>query len=470
MASNDASTSQARQEFQYSSTVDGLLKNVYLPALNNVTFHATPLMEMFGDFGGQIDFAANKIIKAFKTQGAGGFGGISEGGDWVTGRNQKGFQGFERIKYLNAYVSLTGPAARTVRNGEGGYVDAISSAMDDTLKQARMQMERIIGGKGNGELTRVTIADIAEAAMTVGEYLPITDVASSSTYDATAHTHTGVAGKGGYSPVQWLQDGMIVDLVADAEFDGTMNTADLIGPFEIDKVDYAAGTFAIKNYSATKNISSLMAAADTWVVVLQDSYGDAESAGDPDGNVDACLEPNGLENLVDDTTAIWGCARATYPRALKSKVVAAAGAELDEELMMGWILDMVNIQQSVPTVCVVDPKSRLKYFSNRKEDRRFDMPVIDTPFGFRSTGVVIDQYTLMLQSLSSLKPGTLYMLNTGAFKFVKATNGFEWVTNGLGGIFQNKEGSDNLYASAINYMNFVCEDPKGQLKVTGLAY
>ncbi len=56
---------QIRQDYQYSASVDGLLKNVYIPALNNTTFHATPLMEMFGDFGGVIDFASNKIIKGY---------------------------------------------------------------------------------------------------------------------------------------------------------------------------------------------------------------------------------------------------------------------------------------------------------------------------------------------------------------------------------------------------------------------
>lgn len=448
MATNTIpTTGQTRMDFQASTTLDGLLKNVYIPALNNVTFHATPLMEMFGDFGGTIDFAGNKIIKAFKTQGAGGFGGIAEGGDWVASRNQKGFQGFERIKYLNAYVSLTGPAARTVRQGEAGYVDALSSAMDDTLKHARMQMERIIGGRGNGVLCEATITDADLVA-------------------STPNSCTGVAGTyGGYTPVQWLQDGMVVDVQRTIGTDTTIKEA------VISSVDYATGTFVITPKSGSTTLT--LSAKSTIYLVLANAYGQREVDGvleQGNSTETGCLEPNGLANLVDDQTQIWGHARSSYPWALKSKVVAAGSAELDEELMMGWILDMVNIQQSVPNVCVVDPKSRLKYFSNRKEDRRFDMPVIDTPFGFRSTGVVIDQYTLMLQSLSSLTPGTLYMLNTNAFKFAKATNGFEWVTDGLGGVFRQKEGSDNLYASAINYMNFVCEDPKGQMKVTGLSY
>ena len=38
-ASNTVSTTnQVRQDYQYSATVDGLLKNVYLPMLNNTTF------------------------------------------------------------------------------------------------------------------------------------------------------------------------------------------------------------------------------------------------------------------------------------------------------------------------------------------------------------------------------------------------------------------------------------------------
>lgn len=440
-----AAGQQYRQGYQFSASVEGLLKNVYLPALNNVTFHATPLLEMFGDFGGKIDFAGNKIIKAFKHQGAGGFGAIPEGGAWVTPKMQKGFQGFERIKYLNAYCSLTGPAARTVKEGAGAYVDAISSAMDDTLKFARQQMERIIGGDGTGVLAEWT---------TAADAVDITSSGVSVTFDV---------GTGGYSPCQFLAEGMLVDIYE------TLGTAMTNGAGAVvTNVDYKAGTATITS-TGTVTLTN----ATKVYLVLKGAY---DTQAEVDGGINdattSCGEPNGLGGLVSATATdlIWGLNRDTYPWALRSSVEAAAGAELDEELLMLWILDMVNIKQSVPNVLVTSPKARLKYFSNRKEDRRFDTPIIDTPFGFRSTGVVIDQYTLMLQSLTSLAPDTLYMLNTGAFKFAKATDGFEWVTNDAGGYFRQKEGSDNMYASAVNYMNFVCEDPKGQFKATGLAY
>jgi len=461
MASNIVSTvDQTRQDFQ-ASAADGLLKNVYIPALNNTTFHATPLIEMFGEFGGSIDFTGNKIIKAFKYQGAGGFGAISEGGDFVQGRDQKGFQGYERIKRLNAYFSLTGPAARTVKAGEGAYVDAISSGMDDTLRLAKMQMERMIGGSGNGELCRFTIGAINEAAMVTGEYVKI--VAGATDTTPVALTATG----GAYSAVQWLQEGLRVHLVKAAEFDGVMNTVDLTGPFEVSLVDYAAGTFALK-YVGTVNLDiASKLASDDAVIVLENSYGQIES--DYGTTADSCLEINGLGNLVSATGTVWGKTRTDYPHSLKSVIKPAGSAELDEELLMQWVLDLVNYKQSIPNVLVTDPRSRLKYFSNRKEDRRFDTTVIDTMFGFKSIGVVIDQYSLMLQSLTSLAPGTLYMLNTNAFKFAKATNGFEWIQDGSS-ILRNKEGSDNVFATAINYINFVCEDPKGQLKATNIAY
>ena len=469
-ASNVQSTiDQTRQSHQYSATVDGLLKQVYIPALNNTTFHATPLMEMFGEFGGTIDFAANKIIKAFKHQGAGGFGGISEGGDFVKGRNQTGFQGAERIKYLNAFFSLTGPAARTVRGGAGSFVDAISSSMDDTLKLARMQMERMAGGSGNGEVARFTNGATDEAAIANGEYFMKIAGASSSTYTDAKNLLTGIVGAGAYTPVQWMQPGLRVQLVLQSELDGTVPSTDIYGPFEVGNVDYTAATFNLKYVgSSTLNISDL--ASDDVSITLEGAYGQVEAAGTT--TADQCLELNGLYNLVDDGTTyanIWGLARSTYSHALKSTTIAAAGAELDEELLIGWILDLVNVKQSVPNVLVTDPKSRLKYFSNRKEDRRFDMTVMDSMFGFRSIGVVIDQYSLLLQSLSSLQPGTLFMLNTEAFKYAKATSGFQWIEDG-GQILRNKETSDSMFGTAINYCQFVCEDPKGQLKATGLSY
>jgi hypothetical protein len=466
-------TEQVRQDFQHSATVEGLMKNVYLPALNDTTFHATPLLDMFGQFGGTVDFKANKIIKAFKYQGAGGFGGISEGGDFVKGRNQKGFQGHERIKYLNAFVSLTGPAAKTVMAGAGGYVDALSSSMEDTLKLARMQMERIIGGAGNGELCQFTIPDaVTEAALASGEYIPITGASSTTEVMQTA------TGGGAYTFVQWLQPGMRVNLIPTANFDADVTTAEHVldsnsarAIFEVGSVDRANNQFSLKNVSAssaTVNLESY----DNGVlhVVLENAYGEIETDGGETS--DYCLEPNGLMNLIDDGdtySTIWGRTRSSYAHSLKSVVEDAGSAELDEELLMLWLLNLINITQSVPDVMVTDPKSRLKYFSNQKEDRRFNTQVITGPFGMRSVGITIDQYTLMIQSLASLLPGTLLMMKAKDFSFVQATNGFEWLRNG-GEVWRRYEGRDAMFATAVSYTNFVCENPRGQFKATGLSY
>ena len=449
MATSDVNTASAvpqhRPDYQFSTSVRGLLKDVYIPALNNTTFHATPLLSMFGKFGGDITFVGNKIIKAFKTQGAGGFGGIPEGGSFVTNIHQKGFQGEERLRYLNAYMSLTGPAAATVRSGPGAYVDAVPDAMDDTLKKARQQMERIVGGAGNGTVASFTAAgDSVDAS--------------------TGASFTALAATGGYSPCQFLSEGMIVDVTDDEA--GTLvdgaNTQGMI----ISNVDYTAGTFTLK--AATGLTATLDSA--TQYITLENAFGDVDAEGTVTAN--SCLEPNGLTNLVDTTTyTSWGKTRATYAHALNSYVVAAADAELDEELLMGYMLDLVNLKQSTPNVLVVDPKSRVKFFSNRKDDRRLATSTIDTTFGFRSASVVIDNYTLLLQSLATLKPGTMFILNTNAFKFLQSpkTNGFNWIESG-GQILRPKEGSDAMFATAVNYMQFVCEDPKGQAKITGLSY
>ena len=469
-ASNEMNTTdQYRQSYQYSSTIDGLLKNVYLPALNNTTFQATPLLAMFGDFGGAIDFAGNKIIKAFKHQGAGGFGAISEGGDWVKGRKQKGFQGYENIKYLNAFFSLTGPAAKTVKSGQGAYVDAVSSAMDDTLKLAKMNMERMLGGKGDGELCTFVNAEITQVE--ASEYIGNTNGGSGTSFVAgTTLTALG----GAYMTNRWLQNGIRVNIVDDSDWDGTLAAADLDGPFEVGNVDYREGTFSLLN--VTETVLTL-ATAGSYHVILENSYGEVEEAGGTTDTDLKCLELNGLYNLVSDGssdgesnyTTIWNRPRASFPSSLKSMVELAAGAELDEELLMGWIQNLVHINEGVPNTLVTDPKSRLKYFGNHKEDRRFNTQVMEGPMGFRSLGVTIDEYNLMIHSLASLVPGTLMMIDVNSFKFAKATNGFIWNEEG-GRILHNYEGRDAMYATAVNYCQFLCEDPKGQFKATGLSY
>ena len=59
------------------------------------------------------------------------------------------------------------------------------------------------------------------------------------------------------------------------------------------------------------------------------------------------------------------------------------------------------------------------------------------------------------------------MINTEDFAFATMTNGYEWLTPG-GRILQQKEASDNQFATAVNYMQFVCYDPARQLKATGV--
>ena len=473
-ASNIVSTvDQTRQDFQFSTAVNGLLKNVYIDTLNNTTFHATPLTAMMGGMGGSLKFEGNKVIKAFKHQGAGGFGAISEGGNFVKGRNQKGFQGYERLKYLNAFFSLTGPAIATVMSGKGSYVDAVADAMDDTLLLSKMNMERMLGGAGTGEVARVTIPDaITETAMAVGEYVPLTG--ASSTTAAALSASSG----GAYSKCQWLQPGIRVNAVIDANFDSTMATDQFVltngsvrAVFEVGNVDYDAETFSLKNVSVAASTVNLETYDDdNWVLVLENAYGAIE---DPEGStIDQCLELNGLYNLIDDGdtySKIWNLTRSTYPDSLKSTVKAAASAELDEDLLIGYMLDLVNIKHSMPNVLVTDPKSRLKYFGNRKEDRRFDTTVMSSDFGYQRIGVQIDNYNLEVMSVASLVPGTLFMLDTADFRYAKATEGFKWIDGGTGAL-RPYEGSDAQFATAVNYCNLVCENPKGQLKVTGLAY
>ena len=435
------STDQDRQGFQYSTSVDGLMKNVYIPALNNTIFRGTPLMQMFGDFGGKFDFVGNKAIKAFKHQGAGGFGGIPEGGEFVTGRQQNGFQGAERLRYLNAFTSLTGPAAATVREGVGAYVDAISSSMQDTLDLASSQMERMLAGAGTALLCTFT-SDGTAVDSTTGDVM------------------TATAGTGGYSPVQHLREGMIVDVCDDAAGNVFSNGGDAI----VSAINYEDGEFTLKAASTSISLS-----ATTYYLTLANSYGDVEK----DGGVTAAksLEINGLYNLIDngDTyDTIWGLTRSTYPHSLQAIVKDANSAELDEELLIGYIMDLVNYKQNTPNVLVTDPKSRLNYFSNRKDDRRFNTTVIDTTFGFRSIGVALDNYELILQSLASMTPGTLFLMNTSDFSFAKATDGFKWLDDG-GRIFRNYESKDGIFATAVNYCQFVCENPNGHLKATDIS-
>ncbi|GAG36738.1 unnamed protein product, partial [marine sediment metagenome] len=124
--------------------------------------------------------------------------------------------------------------------------------------------------------------------------------------------------------------------------------------------------------------------------------------------------------------------------------------------------------QASPNLLLVSPRAMLKYFSNVKDDRRFNiMTAMEWVGGYTGLGIQLGNLKLMLTTVGSCPSQKMFIMNTNDFQFATMTNDFEWIADG-GQILRNKENSDNMFATAVNYLQFVCNDPGRQMKGYGI--
>lgn len=413
------------------AVLEGLLKDVYLEGLNDTIFNDPSLYVLF-ESSGNVDFMGDRIVKAFKTQKAGGTGVISEGGQWVASVAAKGQKGYEQIRYLNAYFEITNTALRTAKEGAGSFISEASSSIKDLMDNTKMDMDWQLGQKVDAQLATFTSPSSSQNIVSGG----------------TTYT---LDGGGGFFLAQYIRAGMRVDIYADATPTGT--SANTIKAVYVKAVDIAAGTVTL---SAAEGVS-LTASTKYRICPYGQKSGDGKRI-------------NSLFGLVNNTGTVWNLDRATNSF-LKSYVYEPGNsAELDEELLMNFLTIIKYQYQANPNALICSPKDFLTYFSNRTGERHFNTTTALTwTGGVTGMGITVGDRTMMLTQLSSIPQGDLFGINTGDFKFATQTNGYEWVTGAGGSILQQKEASDVKFATAVNALNFICEDPGRQARIKGLA-
>jgi hypothetical protein len=464
MATNAATTtSTVLSDLSNTTSYDGLLKDVYLPGLTDTVFNDPTFSALIQRSSNQIDYKGQRIIRAFKTQRAGGVGAFAEGGDFVSSVPQKGKQGYEQIKYLNAYFSLSGPVIKAAQQGEGSFVDIVSDSFDDMMNNAKNDFERQIVGEGTGLVCQWTDSDV-------------TGTGESTAYDMTGE---------GFFDTQHVIDGQKYEV---ATLDYTSESS------FIDRSTYDGTNYELTAYSHTKGSKKTGDTTRGTVVWSETVSGGTIAQNDYvlrskaylSGNTTSasCLEINGLQNLVSNATNmssntdgknestvtrylnIWNLSRLTYPYLASN--VKYVNAELDEEILLDYLMEQKYQYQADPNILVVSPRAMLKYFTNVKDDRRFNtMTALQWVGGYTGLGIQLGDKQLMLTTIGSMPDKKLFLLNTNDFAFAQMTNGYEWLGKG-GRILTQKEGSDNQFATAVWYGNFVCNDPEKQFKGYGI--
>lgn len=456
MASNVVSTTgSTRADMGESTVLTGVLKDVYLPGMTNTVYFDNKFTALIQSQAAKLDATGRRFVHAWDIQRAASFGPMAEGGDFRASVPVDAAQGTEWLKYTNGYVELTGPAVATVKAGEGSYVDIVSKHMTSMIQNAKMQTERMLMGQADGRLGDIG----ADSTVNSGSTMYI---------DGPAFFDTQFMERG--QEIEFHDDGVFGTIL---DFDGSTAYTSISSLTTGNKRTSSLGTIVI---SGTMDGGSQLTIGDH--ICLRGAYTST-----------TCLEPNGLMNLISDGstttstyigaestsnfTSIWGKTRTTAGNEYLLSHIVNINAELDEDNLLQTIMENQHMYRGKPNLLIVSPRAILKYFSNSpaQTDRRFNtMDSIQWTAGYKGFGIQLGDKTLMLTSLASVPEGYAYLINTKDFAFMRppGMNGFKWLEGDGGNVLRKKEGSDNYFMSAVDYVQFVCFDAGAQSKLYGI--
>jgi hypothetical protein len=443
-----------------STNLDGLLKKVYLPTMQHTAYDDDRFSSMIQARTNTTLGGGNHIVHFASTQRAEGVGAFAEGGNWVSNVPIKGKQLTENVVYLNAYVALTGPVIKAANSGQKSAVNVVTETFRTNIRSFKNYFDMMLMGDSSGRLARVS--SISGAAITLTNtsfptapymadmFVPVGARVNCATFDSTGIVSTGFCNANSDDDY-----GFIIGSHTSRDLD---NGTAVIHLDDEDGTDYAAG--------GTTNI----AANDYFV--REGSYGTPSTSAVTFANY---LGMNGISGLVSDGsnnsetstnfTSIWGVTRtdAGYGY-LISYTKDFSSARLDEENATAMMLDLQFSRQAQPNLLLTSPKIENMYFLEKKDDRRFNnVGPMNFVGGYERMGVQLGEWQLILTSLGACPQSTLFVINTNDFAFCQ-NSPLTWVLGDGGNILVQSHTGDNKFASAVQYVNFVCFDPYRQAK------
>jgi len=446
-----------------STNLDGLLKKVYLPTMQHVAYDDTRFSDMIKVRTDLIPGGGNHIVHFASTQRAEGVGAIGEGGDWVSNVPIKGKQMTENVKYLNAYIALTGPVIKAANSGQKSAVNVVTESFRSNIRAFKNYFDMMLMGDASGRLARVSsVASIPAVTVTntsfpaapymADMFIPVGARVNCATFDST-----GIVASG-FCLSNATDYGFIISEHTSRDL---ANGTAVIDLHDEDDAAYAAG-------GATDIV-----AGDFFV--REGSYGTPSTGA---VTFAECREINGINNLISDGTnnletstnytSIWGLTRTDYSY-LMSLTKDFSDTRLDEENLTELMLDLQFSRQAQPNLLLTTPKAENKYFLSQNENRRFNnIGPMDFVGGYRRMGIQLGEWQLILTSLGACPANTLFIMNTNDFAFAQ-NSPLEWVLGDGGNVLVQCHTGDNKFASAVQYLNFVCFDAYRQAKGYSIA-
>ncbi len=144
--------------FDYATAATPILKEVYLPQMQELLNNATPLLKMLEKEVVPVE-GGNFVISVHRGRNVASAIARSEDETLPTAGNQGYVRALVPVKQLYSRIRVSGKVIAATRSNKGSFVRAIESEMKGSMTDSKRELNRQVNGDGTGALAYWTTAD-----------------------------------------------------------------------------------------------------------------------------------------------------------------------------------------------------------------------------------------------------------------------------------------------------------------------
>lgn len=387
------------------ATADKALKSVYLGVLTNqFNLNTNPLFAKIKKSSTYV--TGKEVIKTAPIGINGGIGAGTEDGALPASNGNSYAQMKQTLKNLYGTIEISDKAVRASQNDAGAFVNLLNAEMDGLIKASTFNFSRMLMGNGKGLLTEIN----------------------------SGNSNTAVVDN-----VMRIMEGMIVDI-----YDS--NSYSLVNDYKGAKI--VSINRNTNTVTFDKNVGTISDLSDGgYYLVVQNSL-DNEIFG-LDGIFDTINFPT-IYSLSRSTNS-WLTPVLKGSVGALSDAVIQSGIDTVEEFY-GSEIDFIT--------CASNVKRKYQTYLSTLS-RNID--VMNLEGGYKA----ISYAGIPLLSDRFMDSGTMYLLNSKAFTLHQLCD-WEWLEGDDGSILKQKAGYSCYSATLVKYAELMCEQPCGQVKLSGI--
>lgn len=144
--------------FDYASAATPILKEVYLPQIQELLPNSTPLLKQIEKEITPVE-GGNFVVSVHRQRNSAAAIGRAENGTLPTAGKQGFVRAIVPIKLLYSRIAVSGKAIAATKSNKGSFVRALDSEMQYVMKDTKRGLNRQLNGDGTGALAYWTAAD-----------------------------------------------------------------------------------------------------------------------------------------------------------------------------------------------------------------------------------------------------------------------------------------------------------------------